>query len=328
MDLAVASSSLRLLSLLCRLPVAYCSTWNPAALEILNTCPVCGGLVLQPTLDVVDHSVSRERFQLVDCAACGFRFTNPRPLAHELGRYYQSADYISHTNAARTVRDRVYQRVRRFTLAAKYRLVHRYEPPGHVLDVGCGTGEFLAFLKSRGYLAHGVEPSLKAREMAIGSHALEIVPDLDAVRRAEGFRVITLWHVLEHLPDLRGTLKKLFSLLADGGLLVIAVPDRGSWDAAHYGADWAAWDVPRHLSHFRQADIQRLLREHGFELVRIRRMWFDAPYVSMLSEGVRGRGPGAALVIGGLVGMWSNLVALVSGRPASSSLYIARKGKA
>lgn len=296
-------------------------------LETLNSCPVCAGQKLLPALEVVDLSVSRERFQLVGCAACGFRFTNPRPAASELGRYYQSEDYISHTNAARTLRDRIYQRVRRFTLAAKYRLVHRYEPHGQVLDVGCGTGEFLAYLKSRGYLVRGVEPSLKAREMAIATHALDVVPDLDSVRRTEGFRVITLWHVLEHLPDLHETFKKLFSLLADGGLLVIAVPDRGSWDAQHYGADWAAWDVPRHLSHFRQTDIRKLLHEHGFELVRIKRMWFDAAYVAMLSEGFRGKGQGAALAIGGLVGLWSNLVALVSGRPASSSLYIARKGK-
>ncbi|MBK8498991.1 MAG: class I SAM-dependent methyltransferase [Flavobacteriales bacterium] len=279
-------------------------------------------------LEVIDHSVSQERFHLVDCSACGFRFTNPRPASNELGRYYQSADYISHTNAAHSLRDRVYQRVRRFALAQKCRLVSRYEPYGHVLDVGCGTGEFLAFLKSCGYLAHGVEPNLKAREMAIATHALKIVPDLDAVRRAEGFRVITLWHVLEHLPGLHVTLKKLFSLLADGGLLIIAVPDRSSWDASHYGADWAAWDVPRHVSHFRQQDIKRLLHEHGFELDSIKRMWFDAPYVAMLSEGIRGKGQRTALVIGGLVGMWSNLVALISGRPASSSLYIARKGKA
>ena len=297
-------------------------------METLNTCPICAGSNLLPALEVVDRSVSRERFQLVDCAACGFRFTNPRPEANELSQYYQSADYISHTNATGTLRDRVYQRVRRFTLAAKYRLVHRYEPHGHVLDVGCGTGEFLAFLKSRGYLVHGVEPSLKAREMAIKAHAVEVVTDLEAVGRAEGFRVITLWHVLEHLPGLHDSLKKLSSKLAHGGLLVIAVPDRNSWDAGHYGADWAPWDVPRHLSHFRQQDIKRLLHEHGFELVRIKRMWFDAPYVAMLSEGVRGRGHGAALFIGGLVGMWSNLVALVSGRPASSSLYIARKRKA
>lgn len=296
-------------------------------METLDICPVCAGRNLLPALEVVDSSVSRERFQLVDCAACGFRFTNPRPAASNLDRYYQSAEYISHTNSSVTLRERIYQRVRRFTLSAKYRLVHRYEPHGRVLDIGCGTGEFLAYLKSRGYLVSGVEPSLKAREMAIATHALEVVPELAAVRRMEGFRVITLWHVLEHLPDLHETLKKLFSQLADGGLLVIAVPDRDSWDTQHYGADWAAWDVPRHLSHFRQQDIRKLLHEHGFELCCIKKMWFDAPYVAMLSEGLRGRGQGAALVIGGLVGLWSNLMALLSKYPTSSSLYLAQKGK-
>ena len=301
---------------------------EPPPLEHLSACPICAGASLLPAIEVVDHSVSRERFHLMDCACCGFRFTNPRPAASELGRYYHSEDYISHTNTSLTLRDRLYQRARSWALSRKYRLLRRYEPHGRVLDMGCGTGEFLAHLKSRGYLVQGVEPSTKAREQAIANHSLDVVPGLDAVTHSERFRVITLWHVLEHLPDPRATLKKLYALLADKGLLVIAVPDRGSWDARHYGPDWAAWDVPRHLSHFRQQDLRALLQDHGFEIVRIKRMGLDAPYVSMLSEGYRGRGAGAALVMGALVGMQSNLVALVTGRPMSSSLYIARKAEA
>lgn len=298
---------------------------EPSDLERLSACPICASTFLSPALLVVDRSVSQELFHLVDCRSCGFRFTNPRPAANDLDRFYQSDDYISHSNASRTVRDRLYQSARRWTLERKLRLIRRYEPSGRVLDVGCGTGEFLALLKSQGYLVRGVEPSDKARKQAIANHALAIVPVLDAVPHLERFQVVTLWHVLEHLPDPHETLKKLFVFVSDGGLLILAVPDRASWDAWYYGSDWAAWDVPRHLSHFCQFNIHALLREHGFEIVRTKRMWLDALYVAILSEGHRGRGAFAALVFGACIGAFSNLVALVLGRPASSSLYIARK---
>lgn len=261
----------------------------------------------------------------MDCAECGFRFTNPRPAQNDRGRYYQGVAYISHSNAAVSLQDKLYQLTRRLTLRWKFTIIHKLQPHGKVLDVGCGTGEFLAYLMSRGYLVQGVEPSLSAREQAIAKHAFSTLPALEQIPAHEQFQVVTLWHVLEHLPDLRTTFKRLFALLADRGLLVIAVPDRGSWDAQHYGSDWAAWDVPRHFSHFRQEDLHLLLREHGFELVKTHRMWMDAPYICMLSESYRGASKPWALVKGGVLGVWSNLHSAFTGRPTSSSLYIARK---
>ncbi len=296
-------------------------------LEALNTCPICGGNELVPALVVEDRTVSHESFRLTDCGSCGFRFTNPRPPQSDIGRYYQSANYISHTNTSTSLQDRVYQLARKWALGSKHRLIRRHQPNGRVLDVGCGTGEFLAYLKSRGYLVHGVEPNTNARQQAIANHALDVVPNLELVAQKERFKVVTLWHVLEHLPDPRATLKNLFALLSDRGLLVIAVPDRESWDAQHYGPDWAAWDVPRHLSHFRRTDIKRLLHEHGFELVAIQRMWLDAAYVSLLTEKHRGAGVSGALIKGALAGSWSNLVSALTNRPSSSSLYLAQKAK-
>jgi hypothetical protein len=161
--------------------------------------------------------------------------------------------------------------------------------------------------------------------MAIANHAIEVLPVIDAVPAHEQFHVITMWHVLEHVPDPRRTLKKLYSLLADRSFLIIAVPDHESWDAQHYGKDWAAYDVPRHLLHFRRQDIRTLLQEHGFTLLKVRSMWMDALYIAMLSQRYRGSGAVMALVLGGLLGSWSNLVALLGDRPTSSTLYIAQK---
>jgi SAM-dependent methyltransferase len=295
------------------------------ALEHLTNCPRCASDKQDIAFAVIDHSISQETFSLVDCAVCGFRFTNPRPDQSSVGRYYMADNYISHSNSAESIQDKLYQLARKWGLRKKYHIIHHLQPHGKVLDVGCGTGEFLAHLMSRGYLVQGVEPSLKAREQVIANHGISVMPALDLVPSQEQFQIVTLWHVLEHLPDLRATFKRLFALLADRGVLVIAVPDRGSWDANYYGRQWAAWDVPRHFSHFRQQDIHALLQEHGFKLVRTRRMWMDALYISMLSEGYCGSSKPWALLKGIVLGSWSNAHSALGGRPTSSSLYIARK---
>lgn len=296
-----------------------------STLETLPSCPLCNSPQQVAGRTVQDHSISGEAFSLAVCSSCGFCFTNPRPGAAAIGRYYQGDNYISHNTTSATFRDKLYRLARSWALGRKHATIHALQPNGRVLDVGCGTGDFLAHLMSRGYMVEGVEPSLLAREQAIANHSLRVVPALEQLEKHERYQVVTMWHVLEHVPDLRATFKKLFALLADRGLLLIAVPDRQSWDAAHYGSTWAAWDVPRHLSHFRRPDVHRLLREHGFELVATRKMWLDALYIAMLSEQYKGRSKATALILGTLVGTWSNVLALFGGRPTSSSLFIARK---
>ncbi len=298
------------------------------AVDTLNQCPICASPLGSKRTDIVDHSISHEVFHVTDCPSCGFRLTNPRPSQSSIGRYYQSDTYISHTNSSSTLQDRLYQYARRWALSQKHAIVRSYEPSGATLDIGCGTGEFLGYLKRRGYLVQGVEPNDAAREQAISVHSLTVQGNLNQVSPYEQFRIVTLWHVLEHLPDPSATLKQIFALCAPHGLLVIAVPDRDSWDAEHYGDKWAAWDVPRHLSHFRRQDISKLLSRHGFQLVSKRRMWLDAAYVSILSEKYRGRSPGYALCWGIANGLRSNIASLLSGRPTSSTLFIARKLKA
>lgn len=295
--------------------------------ETLSQCPLCGSSEPRFWASIVDHSITKEVFSLVDCERCGFRSTNPRPDSRTIGRYYQSAKYISHSDASSTIVERLYQVARRIGMRGKYRIVHQLHPHGRILDIGCGTGSFLAYLMSRGYLVQGVEPDLKARERAIAEHGIPVLPSLEQVPGFEQFQVVTLWHVLEHLPDLRSSLKRIYAQLADQGVIIIAVPDRGAWDADHYKTAWAAWDVPRHFYHFRQKDVHALLREHGFELIQTRKMWLDAPYIAILSEGYMGSPKLFALLRGGLMGVCSNLISLLTNRPTSSSLYLARKAK-
>ena len=293
-------------------------------METLHQCPLCGHPGSTIALSAVDHTVSKESFSIQACSGCGFRFTSPRPAPEHIGAYYLSKDYISHAAKASGLRDQLYHGVRKRAIQGKHRLIARTHPAGRVLDVGCGTGDFLHFLQTKGYAVQGVEVSPQACAIAQGK-GLAVQERLEALPAGSQFEVITLWHVLEHVPDPRQTLAQLHAMATKDALLVIAVPNHACWDAAHYGPYWAAWDVPRHLSHFRQPDMERALDGAGFALRSTRNMWFDAPYVAMLSEQYRGAGTVGSLLKGALVGLWSNGVAWATGRPTSSTLYLAEK---
>lgn len=295
-------------------------------MEKVNECPICGSSSSSIALTAIDHTVSNDPFSIRSCASCGFHFTSPRPAQDIIGKYYISDEYISHAAAATTLKDRIYHYVRRRAIQGKHKLIQKYHKSGKVLDVGCGTGDFLAHLKRQGYSVQGVEVSNQARSLA-EAKGLPVADQLKHIPAEAQFQVITLWHVLEHIAEPQRTLAQLSERCTEDALLVIAVPDRSSWDCKHYGPQWAAWDVPRHLSHFRRKDMQRLLENSGFELLQTRSMWFDAAYVSMLSEQYRGAGAMGSLVKGALVGIWSNLMASTSSRPTSSSLYLAQKKK-
>lgn len=293
-------------------------------MEQVQSCPLCGAAEHRMALTAEDHTVSHESFTVQQCEACGFHFTSPRPRQAAIGQYYRSANYISHAAKAQGFKDRIYHAVRHRAIRNKHALIAKHQPTGRALDVGCGTGDFLSYLQSQGYSTVGVEVSPEARTIALGK-GVQVLPTLEEVPCEPTFQVITLWHVLEHVPDPRRTLEQLLERLVPGGLLVVAVPDHASWDCTHYGAKWAAWDVPRHLSHFRRKDVKQLYREIGIELIAVRHMWFDAPYVSMLSEQYQGAGPLSSLVKGAAFGLWSNAVALLGNRPTSSTLYLAKK---
>lgn len=294
--------------------------------EQTKTCPACQHNGFDPLLMARDHTVSQLDFVLADCHHCGLRATTPRPTPAAIGNYYLSDNYISHTNSNKSLFDKAYQLARTVALGTKRRTIAKYAPDkGTLLDFGCGTGEFAAHMKEHGHQVAGVEPSASAREQARRHLGDQVYGSLEGIPDTQRYSVVTLWHVLEHLHDPRLALEQIHKRVQEGGHLVIAVPDRDSWDAKHYADLWAAYDVPRHLFHFRRTDVHQLLNNAGFQLEDTRKMWMDAPYVSILSERHKGRSPARALVQGGLLGLWSNLVSASTSRPTSSTLFIARK---
>lgn len=254
-------------------------------MEELIQCPVCGSQELGPFLSTRDFFLSGEEFAISKCGKCGFRFTNPRPEANELGRYYQSTDYISHSDARKGLFASVYQLVRKYTLSRKYALLRKYHQQGKILDIGCATGQFLHYMESRGWEAAGIEPDEKTRNRAISEFGLKVFPEeqLDVFEKSS-FDVISMWHVLEHVSALDQRMDQLKRLLKPGGTLVIALPNCDAHDALKYGKFWAGYDVPRHLYHFTCKDVESLFGKYGFKMIRVLPMRFDAFYVSLLSE--------------------------------------------
>jgi 2-polyprenyl-3-methyl-5-hydroxy-6-metoxy-1,4-benzoquinol methylase len=252
----------------------------------INNCPVCGNSEFAHFLTCKDYTVSGEKFNIVSCEDCNFKFTNPRPEDSKLGAYYKSEDYISHSDTRKGFLAKLYHAVRNYTLKGKLKLISKYVSRGTILDYGCGTGTFLKVCKDNGWEVFGMEPDEGARAIGIkqGLVADGDKQSLQPKIRNRQLDIITLWHVLEHVTDLELTLTFFNLKLKENGRLIIAVPNYTSYDARHYGAFWAAYDVPRHLYHFEVQTISTLLSKFGFSLEECIPMKFDSYYVSMLSE--------------------------------------------
>ena len=234
-------------------------------------------------LAVTDYSVSKEVFDLFHDEELDMLITHPQPSLANLGKYYESVDYISHTDSKRSLFEKAYHFVKSIALKNKLNLINSLQPnKGRILDIGAGTGDFLFVAKKNGWETTGVEPSEKAKKIAKnkGVSFVENTSELENY----SFDVITMWHVLEHVPNLDNQIKELKRLLKPNGSLIIAVPNFKSFDAKYYGKYWAAYDVPIHFWHFSKKSIKLLFEKEGMQLEKILPMKFDSFYVSLLSE--------------------------------------------
>lgn len=234
-------------------------------------------------LNVKDNSVSKEIFELLYDENLDMLITSPQPDENNLGRYYESEDYISHTDGKRSVFEKMYHFVKNIALKNKLSLINELQrSKGTLLDIGAGTGDFVVMAKNNGWKTVGIEPSEKAHAIA-QQKGVALSSSLSDFEN-HSFDVITMWHVLEHVPNLDNQIKELKRLIKPNGTILIAVPNFKSFDANYYKEFWAAYDVPRHLWHFSKTAIEKLFSKEDLQLTKILPMKFDSFYVSLLSE--------------------------------------------
>lgn len=269
-------------------------------------------------LTVKDHSVSKEIFDLYYDETLDMLITSPQPDLVNLGKYYESEDYISHTDNKRSLFEKAYHFVKNIALKNKLNLINGEQSrKGRVLDIGAGTGDFLLTAKNDGWDTVGVEPSERAKNIAI-QKGISFVNEISDLQN-NSFDVITMWHVLEHVPNLELQIQELKRLLKPTGTLIIAVPNFKSYDANHYQTFWAAYDVPIHFWHFSKKAIKSLFEKVDMKLEKVLPMKFDSFYVSLLSEKYK---TGKMNYISAFfVGLKSNLKAS-STKEYSSHIYV------
>lgn len=289
-----------------------------------NKCPWCGSEKAQINLWLKDEFLTKEDFHICECLNCGLLYTMPRPDKDKIGAYYKSEAYYSHQENKKGFIPKVYERVKSINLKHKYRLATNGMQPGKLLDIGCGVGDFLHTAEMHGWECIGVEPSEDAKAIAqkrmkgkiIVSEELEGFPD-------GAFDVITMWHVLEHVDDLKWQVAQLQRLVKPSGRVVIAVPNYKSYDGQFYKEHWAAYDVPRHLNHFNRITLSKTFKTSGLELVMMDKLKWDAYYISYLSEQYRHHS--LPLVRGLYRGFISNCKARRSGEWSSLVYVFERK---
>ena len=271
-------------------------------------------------VSVKDYLVSGETFDLVYSPDYNYLITSPRPKTEDLPKYYQSQDYISHTDQKHGFLSSLYQLVKKWSLQRKTKLIYTQNNGfGSILDVGAGTGDFLKEAKKKGWEVFGMEPNKNASYLA-SQKGIELKQTINEFKGVQ-FDVITLWHVLEHIPNLEETILDLASLLKRNGTLIIAVPNFKSYDAQYYGKYWAAYDVPRHLWHFSKDAMDKLFSEN-FHLKKIEPLIFDSFYVSLLSEKYKTGNKISLMAF--WIGLKSNLKAMRS-KEYSSHIYCFKK---
>jgi 2-polyprenyl-3-methyl-5-hydroxy-6-metoxy-1,4-benzoquinol methylase len=289
-----------------------------------QACPICASELIGKIYVAKDYTVSGELFEVWRCNRCSGGFTQDVPDASTIGPYYAAESYISHTDSNKGFINSVYHKVRSYALLTKKNLVTKLvgKNTGALLDIGAGTGAFVNTMQSGGWQVTGLEPDATAAKQALLKYNIQLQPaDNMYTLGSHQFDAITMWHVLEHVHDLHGYFKRFSEMLQTNGVLVIAVPNYTSTDATKYGKNWAALDTPRHLYHFSPASMELLADTHGFSLVAKKAMWFDAFYVAMLTE----QHNGGSLIKAILVGLWSNITALLDVNKCSSVIYAFKK---
>lgn len=285
-----------------------------------NKCPWCDSEKAQINLWLKDEFLTKEDFHICECLNCGLLYTTPRPPKEKIGAYYKSDEYYSHQENKKGFIPKLYEAVKKTNLKHKYHLATEGIKTGKLLDIGCGVGDFIHTAEKKGWLCTGIEPSEDAKKIAQNRIKAEIFDSASLEQLLnQSFDVITMWHVLEHVDNLRWQMEQLQRIIKPKGKIVIAVPNYKSYDAQFYKEQWAAYDVPRHLNHFNKTTLVNIFKSKGLQLIKTEKLIWDAYYISYMSEQYKNHK--LPLLKGAYRGLMSNCMARRSGE-WSSMVYV------
>jgi len=210
-------------------------------------------------------------FQLVRCDNCGLIYQNPRPSTDELMTLYPQ-EYDQHQDAVKEALSPIARFDRKYGLRKRSKAVRRHVERGRLLDLGCATGDFLEVMRDDGWEVVGIEPSPFASQWARDRLGLDVrTGTLETVALPdESFDVVTMWNVIEHLPDPQASLERIHRLLRTGGVLVLSTPNMDSVDARFFGPYWIGYELPRHLYVFSRRTLTEMIERTGYRVVETR----------------------------------------------------------
>jgi 2-polyprenyl-3-methyl-5-hydroxy-6-metoxy-1,4-benzoquinol methylase len=231
-------------------------------------CILCGSNAAKSIMELPDqrYGATGQLFRVMQCVHCGLIYENPRPSKDEIAQFYPS-EYYEPRKSSFGVNDGVLENLRNFrrkiVLREKARKVERVKLTGRILDVGCASGDFLSFMKGKGWQTQGIEPSKSMCTYASTHYGLDVFHGVleDAGLGDRTFDVITFWSVLEHLHDPLGTMREAARVLKPDGYVIVLVPNIESWEAKLLGKKWPHLDVPRHLVHFSPKTLTELIHK-------------------------------------------------------------------
>lgn len=290
-----------------------------------TNCIVCGSTDFSEKRSIQDWLVSNETFSLKECHTCSFRFVSDPPAAEDAGAYYETEEYVEHSDNRDGIINRMYHVGRKWMMNYKLKMLKRYSTGTSILDVGSGAGYFLNFMKQNGYQTNGIEISAKAVANCKEKYGIEAFSPSDFMEQTVPgkYDLITMWHVFEHVYQYDEYFKSFENYLTKDGALVIAMPNYYCLEEKHYKNYWNGYDVPRHLWHFTPDTFPRFAADRGFEVVKMHNLPLDPFYNCMISASYK-KSP-TFLPFTAFVGLLSSIRALFSFQRSSSVVYILRK---
>ena len=273
---------------------------------------------MKKDLKIKDHFLSKEVFNVVEYGD-GVLKTQPDLDEKTLDKYYDSSQYSSHYNVGGFI-GFLYSLSAYIMLRFKFRVLAKYiNKESLIVDFGCGKGDFLSYLKKKKYTIVGVDSNKKARDKCL-EKKLKTYKSINDFK--ENIDTITFWHSFEHVSNPNEILNQIINQSKNNLTVVIALPNYRSFDAKHYGAFWAAYDVPRHRFHYSFRGIKKLMKSYGFECLKTKPMLLDAFYISIMSE--KYKKSKLSFVKGVIAGLISNLSALYTSN-YSSNVFVFKK---